>query len=200
MDVFLRDGCDVVFRGLRNEKDKRYEEAQMGFHDLIHPGFLKSVKYIEAEPRYRHVSSTVIKAFILRHIDVSDMVPPFIKDRLEQHIHKQFFVGITGPMAVGKTTVATAAVEEFRKRGIPAQHLNVDDLVRELYVEDTTGARIFRTASLDRLDNTKGYEVGNFQWVHKDINQIRGSLSIPDFMHWCKLIAEKAEKGNQHAG
>lgn len=44
------------------------------------------------------------------------------------------------------------------------------------------------SASLDRIDNTKGYEVGNVQWVHKEINMMRGSLSIERFRELCHYV------------
>lgn len=46
------------------------------------------------------------------------------------------------------------------------------------------------TASLDRIDNSKGYITGNIQWVHKDVNMMRGSLSINRFKELCKMVAE----------
>lgn len=46
------------------------------------------------------------------------------------------------------------------------------------------------TASLDRINNEIGYEVGNIQWVHKDINMMRGQLSIEKFLSLCKSISE----------
>ena len=46
------------------------------------------------------------------------------------------------------------------------------------------------TASLDRIDNSKGYITGNIQWVHKDVNMMRGSLSIKRFKDLCKMVAE----------
>jgi hypothetical protein len=45
-----------------------------------------------------------------------------------------------------------------------------------------------QTASLDRIDNNKGYEPKNIQWVHKDINMMRGPLSIDRFIELCKLV------------
>lgn len=62
-----------------------------------------------------------------------------------------------------------------------------------------TGLRISleykeQTASLDRIDNSKGYEVGNIQWVHKDINMMRGPLPIDKFVELCKLISVNADK------
>ncbi len=48
-----------------------------------------------------------------------------------------------------------------------------------------------KTASLDRIDNTKGYVVGNVQWVHKKINLLKHTLSHKDFVELCKLVARK---------
>ena len=45
-----------------------------------------------------------------------------------------------------------------------------------------------QTASLDRIDSSKGYIVGNVQWVHKDINNMKQSLSQAQFIEWCKKV------------
>lgn len=47
------------------------------------------------------------------------------------------------------------------------------------------------TASLDRIDSSKGYIEGNVQWVHKDINYIKQDLDEDYFKHLCKLITRK---------
>lgn len=46
------------------------------------------------------------------------------------------------------------------------------------------------TASLDRIDSSKGYIEGNVQWVHKHINIMKGRHSDDYFIKMCKLIAE----------
>jgi len=48
-----------------------------------------------------------------------------------------------------------------------------------------------QTASLDRIDNSKGYEVGNIQWVHKEINMMRGPLSVDRFIELCEFISSR---------
>jgi hypothetical protein len=53
-----------------------------------------------------------------------------------------------------------------------------------------------QTASLDRIDNNKPYTKDNIQWVHKVTNIMRRSLSIAEFKHWCKLVAEYEPKVN----
>jgi hypothetical protein len=45
------------------------------------------------------------------------------------------------------------------------------------------------TASLDRIDNTRGYIEGNVQWVHRSINFMKGSLFQKDFIALCKKVA-----------
>ena len=46
------------------------------------------------------------------------------------------------------------------------------------------------TASLDRIDSSKGYVEGNVQWVHKDINNMKQAFSQDYFINMCKLIAQ----------
>lgn len=47
-----------------------------------------------------------------------------------------------------------------------------------------------KTASLDRIDSTKGYVVGNIQWVHKDVNIMKNDLDSKTFFYYCSLIHE----------
>lgn len=46
------------------------------------------------------------------------------------------------------------------------------------------------TASLDRIDSSKGYTIDNVQWVHKDINFMKQQYSQEYFINICKIIAE----------
>jgi hypothetical protein len=44
------------------------------------------------------------------------------------------------------------------------------------------------TASLDRIDSSKGYNINNVQWVHKKLNMMKREMSNSDFIIWCKLV------------
>lgn len=46
------------------------------------------------------------------------------------------------------------------------------------------------TASLDRIDSSKGYIKGNVQWTHKTINKMKWDLQDKEFIEYCKLVAE----------
>lgn len=43
-------------------------------------------------------------------------------------------------------------------------------------------------ASLDRIDSSKGYIIGNVQWVHKDINRMKSNFDEEYFVNLCKLV------------
>lgn len=45
-----------------------------------------------------------------------------------------------------------------------------------------------RTASLDRIDSTKGYIKDNLQWIHKDVNYLKMDKTEEELFYWCKLI------------
>jgi hypothetical protein len=45
-----------------------------------------------------------------------------------------------------------------------------------------------RTASLDRIDSSKGYIIDNIQWVHKNINCMKQDLDQSVFLEWCRKI------------
>lgn len=46
------------------------------------------------------------------------------------------------------------------------------------------------SASLDRIDSSKGYIEGNVQWVHKDINIMKLNHSQDKFIQLCKEVAK----------
>ena len=44
------------------------------------------------------------------------------------------------------------------------------------------------TASLDRIDSQGGYEIGNVQWLHKDVNFMKHKLSQERFLELCGAV------------
>jgi hypothetical protein len=47
-------------------------------------------------------------------------------------------------------------------------------------------------ASLDRIDSLKGYELDNIQWIHKNINWMKGNFSQQEFINECRFVAKYA--------
>jgi hypothetical protein len=50
------------------------------------------------------------------------------------------------------------------------------------------------TASLDRIDSSQGYIPDNVQWVHKDVNFMKQSLSQERFIELCSLVTTKVQR------
>lgn len=63
---------------------------------------------------------------------------------------------------------------------------------RELQFAVRCGLR--GNASLDRIDNNKGYITGNVQWVHKDVNRMKWILSNNEFINFCYEVVAYNEK------
>ena len=49
------------------------------------------------------------------------------------------------------------------------------------------------TASVDRIDSTKGYIKDNVQLLHKDVNMMKQSYSQDYFIEVCQAIADKVK-------
>lgn len=61
----------------------------------------------------------------------------------------------------------------------------------ELVISGTTH---YNTASVDRIDSSKGYVLGNIQWVHKHINFMKRTYSQEYFIDMCKKVAQNDER------
>lgn len=48
-----------------------------------------------------------------------------------------------------------------------------------------------QTASLDRIDSSKGYTIENVQWVHKDINKMKNNFKQDYFVEICRLVTKQ---------
>ena len=46
------------------------------------------------------------------------------------------------------------------------------------------------TASLDRIDSSKGYTKDNIQWIHKDIQRMKTNFDNEYFIEICKKVSE----------
>lgn len=49
------------------------------------------------------------------------------------------------------------------------------------------------TASLDRIDSTKGYEAGNIQWVHTMVNMCKNKYAQPEFISMCIAVSDTSK-------
>lgn len=59
----------------------------------------------------------------------------------------------------------------------------------DLNLNDRRCSKLLKTASLDRIDSSKGYIKNNIQWIHKDINRMKQHYSEKDFIYYCNLVS-----------
>lgn len=66
-----------------------------------------------------------------------------------------------------------------------------DLLVRQNHCCSLSGLpiKVGVNASIDRIDSSKGYDFGNIQWVHKEINLMKNVLSQDRFIELCKSVS-----------
>jgi len=69
---------------------------------------------------------------------------------------------------------------------------------KELKFYSNTRERVngIGTASLDRIDSSKGYVKGNVQWVHKDVNYMKQDFSQVEFIQLCQEVICQQTKKN----
>jgi hypothetical protein len=78
------------------------------------------------------------------------------------------------------------AWNQFCKQGMKCALSGLPITLYKHYSSD----RSQQTASLDRIDSSKGYVKGNIQWVHKDINEMKMDKKEDYFIFLCKKIAK----------
>lgn len=67
-------------------------------------------------------------------------------------------------------------------------------VILELQNSSTNKTTENNTASIDRIDSSKGYIKGNVQWVHKRVNIMKNNLSDMEFIEWCELVVSNKGK------
>lgn len=59
-----------------------------------------------------------------------------------------------------------------------------------IFVRNAKKNHLNQTASLDRIDSSKGYIKDNVQWVHKDTQRMKMSETDKDFINLCHEISD----------
>lgn len=57
-----------------------------------------------------------------------------------------------------------------------------------IFCRDRAKEKGVQTASLDRIDNNKGYNKENCQWIHKRVNKLKNDFKTDEFLLWVHKI------------
>ena len=82
----------------------------------------------------------------------------------------------------------------FQKQKSKCALSGVDIVLDRNWYRKIKSRSVNNTASLDRVDSSKGYIKGNVQWVHKAVNKMKSNLLESDFINWCSKISNYRNK------
>ena len=131
VDHAYRVGASSVLRSIRNNNDFEFELT------LDTAGKTQGV-YIEttslfANPALNQVSSTMIKEIQANNGDLQGYITPHVKQRLEDRMSGQYFVGLTGEMGSGKSYVGKQFEQFAQQVGIKLHNIEYDHLSHRIH-------------------------------------------------------------------
>jgi pantetheine-phosphate adenylyltransferase/dephospho-CoA kinase len=130
VDFAYENSIDLVVKGIRDSKDFDYEVALHKIGESQKLGI--DTFLVPASQDKAHISSSAVKALQLEQGLVQDYVPIFVKQKLEEKISGQYFVGVTGEIGVGKSFVANGLRKTSLGNGMGCHHIELDDIGHDI--------------------------------------------------------------------
>jgi pantetheine-phosphate adenylyltransferase len=143
VDLALTLDCDLIIRGYRNEADRVYEQTQIKYHEMILPDFGQRVLMMEADPKYSHIQSTVVRSFLSNYLPIYQMVPMQVAARLSRKVHRQKFVGVSSGISPEEFENFVSLLS--KKLDIPIHEVDLNFLMdpEELCLAKDLGTKLF---------------------------------------------------------
>lgn len=92
--------------------------------------------------------------------------------------------------ATSRNVVLEVTIEQAWDIFVAQNHQCAITSLQLTFSETVKGLKTSGTASLDRIDNARGYAVDNVWWVHKDINIMKKDHSLSYFIELCQLVTK----------
>jgi len=122
----------------------------------------------------------------LREHTLSDKLKKSLKDKIKHNIPGNYFYSIASSANIRgyEFNISKDEIWDlFLKQDKKCAYSGVELIMIGPKKTD-------RTASLDRIDNNKGYVINNVQWIHKDINFMKSDKDEKTFINICRLVSE----------
>ncbi len=123
--------ADVIVKEVCNPTDFEYENSlyKLGLSQEINIDTF----ILLARAELAHISSSHVKQIQQDQGLTHDYVPINVKQALEAKMNQQYIVAVTGEIGAGKTYVCQRLVELSRAAGIPAHHIDLDEITHQIY-------------------------------------------------------------------
>lgn len=89
--------------------------------------------------------------------------------------------------SISKEYIYDLFIKQNRKCALSGLDIKFAEKIDKNWYKNTT-------ASLDRIDSNKGYIIGNVQWVHKDINQMKMEFEEKYFIQLCTQVYKQKKQ------
>lgn len=148
-DWCYRRGHRYLIRGLRGGHDLEAELALAAGHARQVPGL--ETLYLPATGAMAHVSSSMARAIAAEQGDLRGYVALPVKQALEEALHGQYRLCVTGPISCGKSTLVEKLLSVLRRQKILAEEIDMDQITQLVYQGPDEGVSHAFAENLTRL-------------------------------------------------
>lgn len=161
-DFVRREGCEVVFRGIRNEADRRYEMEQEALTrmfvnklDGVRYSFVTTAEYDDWSVAAEHYSSSLLKFLVEQGLVNPNFAPSSVYAALELRLRRVCTIGVVGGIATGKSTVVQELAGRLRyllaSSGVNVHVISFDELLHRVYDDPSPGPQHLREKLRERF-------------------------------------------------
>jgi pantetheine-phosphate adenylyltransferase len=130
VDFAYEHNISVIVKGVRNTVDFNYENI---LHQVGESQKLGIDTFILiARPELAHISSSAVKDILKEQGYIHEYVPLYVKQCLEIKMFKQYIIGVTGEIGVGKSYVSKTITSFSKWLNIPIHNIELDHLGHQI--------------------------------------------------------------------
>jgi pantetheine-phosphate adenylyltransferase len=156
VDYACEQQIQLVLKGVRNATDLEYETQIARIGESQQLGV--ETRFILANSGIEHISSSSVKAVAKACGLIHNFVSLYAKQRLEARLNGQYFFGITGIPAAGKSYVGRKLEEYGRSMGFPVYNIELDAIGHDIL--GTLQEPLYQVTR-DKIVETFGADVRN---------------------------------------
>ncbi len=163
IDFAYEQNVSVIIKGVRNAEDFNYENIlhQVGKSQKL--GIDTHILF--ANPKLAHISSSTVKAIFKHYGDIHEYVPFYVKQKMEKILHGQFIIGITGPIASGKSYISELLEKNHGNCcGRLVHNIDLDKIVHQILGELKEPAY---QKVRKKIIKTFGRTVSSGKWINR---------------------------------